>query len=159
ARYLHQSGSVSLQVTILTPSVGSKGYEEPYDTGMVIEQAGEMALQDYQYDGNHCIATNDPAPWRKQLNIYLASTTFYNPVNLIRAIVTWKDPIWAFRVAYQVYGMAGILKSLRHGFSWLWSLYRGPVKKMTEQPRRRLLMVPPPVSPAQTGHARQMQPA
>src|SRR5262249_3023852 len=53
ARYLHQSGSVSLQVTILTPSVGSKGYEEPYDTGMVIEQAGDMNLQDYQYDGNH----------------------------------------------------------------------------------------------------------
>ena len=38
--FLRKSGSVSVQVTILTPSVGSKGYEEPYDKGMVIEQAG-----------------------------------------------------------------------------------------------------------------------
>jgi radical SAM superfamily enzyme YgiQ (UPF0313 family) len=159
ARFLRKSGSVSLQVTILTPSVGSKGYEEPYDTGMVIEQAGDMALQDYQYDGNHCIATNDPKPWRKQLNIYLAYASFYNPVNFLRAILDWKDPVWTFRVVYQIYGMAGLAKSIKRGFGWLWSLYRGPVKKMEAQPRRRLLMVPPPVSPAQTGHALQTQTA
>src|SRR5262249_56922209 len=29
--FLRQSGSVSVQVTILTPSVGSKGYEEPFE--------------------------------------------------------------------------------------------------------------------------------
>jgi len=159
ALYLRKSGSVSLQVTILTPSVGSKGYEEPYANGMVIEQAGNMKLQDYQYDGNHCIATNDPKPWRKQLNIYLAYATFYNPLNFARAILNWKDPVWSFRVGYQIYGMAGMVKSLRRGFSWVWNLYAGPVKKMQQQPRPRLLMVPPPVSPAQTGHALQAQTA
>jgi len=156
-RFLRKSGSVSLQVTILTPSVGSKGYEEPYETGMVIEQAGDMKLQDYQYDGNHCIATNDPKPWRLQLNIYLAYLTFYNPLNFVTAIANWKHPLWKFRVAYQIYGIAGLTKSLKRGFSWLWSLYRGPVKKMQGQPRRRLLMVPPPVSPARTGHGLQAQ--
>jgi radical SAM superfamily enzyme YgiQ (UPF0313 family) len=156
-RFLRKSGSVSLQVTILTPSVGSKGYEEPYESGMVIEQAGDMKLQDYQYDGNHCIATNDAKPWRMQLNIYLAYLTFYNPLNFVTAIANWKHPLWKFRVAYQIYGIAGLTKSLKRGFSWLWNLYRGPVKKMQGQPRRRLLMVPPPVSPAQTGHALQPQ--
>ena len=156
-RFLRKSGSVSLQVTILTPSVGSKGYEESYDNKMVIEQAGEMKLEDYQYDGNFCIATNDPKPWRKQLNIYLAYMSFYNPINFLRALFNWKDPVWLFRVGYQVYGMAGLVKSLQRGFSWLWSLYRGPVKKMDHRPRRRLLMVPPPVSPAQTGHTLQTQ--
>src|SRR5207249_2639818 len=77
--FLRQTGSVSVQVTILTPSVGSKGYEEPYQKGMVIGQAGSQRLQDYQYDGNHCIATDDPNPWRKQLNLYLAYASFYNP--------------------------------------------------------------------------------
>jgi hypothetical protein len=125
----------------------------------VIEQAGDMKLEDYQYDGNHCVATNDPRPWRKQLNIYLAYMTFYNPLNFVRAILNWKDPVWKFRVGYQVYGMAGIVQSFKRGFGWLWSLYRGPVKKMAGQPRRRLLMVPPPVSPAQTGHALQTQTA
>src|SRR5262245_39506864 len=147
--FLRKSGSVSVQVTILTPSVGSKGYEEPYEKGMVIEQAGEKKLEDYQYDGNHCVATDDPHPWRKQLNIYLGYAAFYNPVNLVRAMASWKDPLWSYRVMYQAYGMAGLVKSVLKGWGWLWSLYRGPVKKMTSLPRQRLLMVPPPVSPKQ----------
>jgi hypothetical protein len=147
--FLHKSGSVSVQVTILTPSVGSKGYEEPYEKGMVIEQAGEQKLEDYQYDGNHCVATDDPRPWRKQLNIYLGYAAFYNPVNLVRAVASWKDPLWSYRVMYQAYGMVGLVKSVLKGWGWLWSLYRGPVKKMTSLPRQRLAMVPPPVSPRQ----------
>src|SRR4029077_11041600 len=50
AKFLRKSGSVSLQVTILTPSVGSKGYEEPFETGMVIDRAGSHQVEDYQYD-------------------------------------------------------------------------------------------------------------
>jgi radical SAM superfamily enzyme YgiQ (UPF0313 family) len=148
--FLRRSGSVSVQVTILTPSVGSKGYEEPYEKGMVIEKAGEQKIEDYQYDGNHCIATDDPHPWRKQLNIYLAYASFYNPVNFVRAIASWKDPVWSFRVMYQAYGMVGLVKSVLKGWNWLYNLYKGPVKKMEGLPRRRLLMVPPPVSPRLT---------
>lgn len=147
--FLRKTGSVSVQVTILTPSVGSKGYEEPYQKGMVIEQAGEQKVEDYQYDGNHCIATEDPHPWRKQLNIYLAYASFYNPLNFVRAVVNWKDPVWTYRVIYQAYGMAGLLKSVVQGLGWLTSLYRGPIQKMQELPRPRLLMVPPPVSLSQ----------
>ncbi len=144
--FLRKSGSVSVQVTILTPSVGSKGYEEPYEKGMVIEQAGKKSTEDYQYDGNHCIATEDPHPWRKQMNIYMAYARFYNPLNLVRAIASWNDPIWHYRVMYQAYGMAGLVRSFMQGWGWLWNLYRGPVKKMAGVPKRRLLMVPPPVT-------------
>lgn len=147
--FLRRSGSVSVQVTILTPSVGSKGYEEPFKAGMVIGQAGDRQLEDYHYDGNHCIATQDPHPWRKQLNIYLAYASFYNPWNFVRAIASWKDPLWGYRVAYQAYGMAGVAKSLARGWGWLWSLYSGPVTKLDNLPRRSLDMVPPPVSPRQ----------
>jgi radical SAM superfamily enzyme YgiQ (UPF0313 family) len=144
--FLRKTGSVSVQVTILTPSVGSKGYEEPYEKGMVIEQAGQKTVEDYQYDGNHCIATDDPQPWRKQLNIYLAYASFYNPMNFVRAVMNWKDPLWSYRVMYQAYGMAGLFKSVIQGFGWLSSLYRGPIRKMQALPRPRLLMVPPPVT-------------
>ncbi len=144
--FLRKSGSVSVQVTILTPSVGSKGYEESFRKGMVIEQAGDARLEDHHYDGNHCIASEDPHPWHKQLNIYLAYACFYNPLNFVRAILGWKDPSWSYRVMYQVYGMIGVVKSFKEGFRWLWGLYRGPIKKMTDLPRRRLLMVPPPAS-------------
>jgi hypothetical protein len=146
--FLRKAGSVSVQVTILIPSVGSKGYEEPYQKGMVIAQAGDRKLEDYQYDGNHCIATETSNPWRMQFNIYLGYASFYNPLNLVRAMVNWKDPLWDYRVMYQAYGMTGLVRSLVQGWGWLSSLYRGPLQKMDAVPRRRLEMVPPPVTPA-----------
>ncbi len=155
--FLRKSGSVSVQVTILTPSVGSKGYEESYEKGMVIEQASGKQVEDYQYDGNHCIATDDPHPWRKQLNIYLAYASFYNPLNLVRSIAKWKDPLWKFRVIYQAYGMVGLVKSFARGWNWLRSLWRGPITKLAQVPRRRLEMVPPPVTPAAVARGLQYQ--
>jgi radical SAM superfamily enzyme YgiQ (UPF0313 family) len=144
--FLRKTGSVSVQVTILTPSVGSKSYEEQYQKGMVIDEANGRKVEDYHYDGNHLIATADPRPWRKQLNIYLAYASFYNPLNFMRSILNWKDPLWSVRVMYQAYGMVGLVKSLSTGWGWLRSLWTGPVRKYQDVPRRRLEMVPPPVS-------------
>ncbi len=158
-QFLRKTGSVSVQVTILTPSVGSKGYEEPFEKGMVIEQAGGHKLEDYQFDGNHLIATEDPSPWRKQLNLYLAYASFYNPLNFMRAVADWRDPLWNFRVMYQAYGMTGLVKSVARGWGWLKDLYFGPVKKMSGVPRRKLTMVPPPITPAAPAPAVQCQPA
>ncbi|GIW79542.1 MAG: hypothetical protein KatS3mg105_1349 [Gemmatales bacterium] len=142
--FLRKSGSVSVQVTILTPSVGSKGYEQPYETGMVIEKAGNQRVEDYQYDGNHCIATHDARPWRKQLNVYLAYAHFYNPINFVRAVVNWKDPVWSYRVMYQAYGMVGLVKSFARGWGWLKNLYKGPIEKVKELPKRKLELASPP---------------
>jgi len=144
--FLRKTGSVSVQVTILTPSVGSKGYEESYKKGLVIDEANGRKVEDYHYDGNHCIATEDPRPWRKQMNIYLAYASFYNPLNLVRSIVNWKDPLWSVRVMYQAYGMVGLVKSVTTGWDWMTSLWKGPVRKQQDVPRRRLEMVPPPVA-------------
>jgi radical SAM superfamily enzyme YgiQ (UPF0313 family) len=149
--FLRRSGAVSVQVTILTPSVGSKGYEEPYEKGMVIDQAGDRKVEDHHYDGNHCIATEDPRPWRKQFNVYLAYANFYNPINFVRTIANWKDPVWGMRVIYQAYGMAGIVKSVASGWGWLRGLWRGPITKLPGVPRRRLEMIPPPVAPEGSG--------
>ncbi len=140
--FLRRSGSISLQVTILTPSVGSKGFEEPYEQGMVIQRAGKQILEDHHYDGNHCIATNDLSPWRKQLNIYLAYSSFYNPVNFVRAIANWKDPLWSTRVMFQMYGMAGLVKSFVTGWGWLRGLMSNQLEKMTEPPKAKLDIIP-----------------
>lgn len=142
--FLRRSGNVSLQVTILTPSVGSKGYEQPYEDGMVIRQAGDHPVEDYQFDGNHCIATHDPRPWRKQFNMYMAYASFYNPINFVRAIADWNDPVWFYRVMYQTYGMVGLVKSLKQGWGWFKSLYTGPIERMAGLPERKLEMVSPP---------------
>ena len=146
ANFLRKSGGVSLQVTILTPSVGTKGYEEPYEDGLVIEQAGDQKVEDYQYDGNHCIATQDPNPWRKQANIYMAYASFYNPLNFVRSIIDWKDPVWTYRVMYQAYGMVGLVQSMRQGWGWLKSLYQGPIEKLPGLPELKLEMVTLPAA-------------
>src|SRR5262249_14810603 len=88
-----------------------------------------------------------PHPWRKQINIYVAYASFYNPLNLVRAVLDWNDPVWDFRVLYQFFGMAGLVKSLRQGLGWFWGLYNGPVAQMERLARERLLMVRPPVAP------------
>ncbi|MBM4073601.1 MAG: B12-binding domain-containing radical SAM protein [Planctomycetes bacterium] len=147
--FLRKSGSVSVQVTILTPSVGSKGYEETFKTGMVIDNANGQKVEDYQFDGNHLIATTDAKPWRKQINIFIGYASFYNPINFVRAIARWNDPLWSYRVLYQVYGMAGLVKSVATGWGWIKNLWRGPIQKMADVPRRRLEMIPPPVTPEQ----------
>ncbi|HEV3079311.1 MAG TPA: radical SAM protein, partial [Gemmataceae bacterium] len=150
--FLRKSGSVSVQVTILTPSVGSKGYEEPYKKGLVIDEANGRKVEDYHYDGNHCIATEDPSPWRKQLNIYLGYASFYNPLNFAKAIARWRDPLWNYKVFYQVYGMLGLAKSVAQGFGWLKSLWSGPVVKKQEVPRPHVQMIPAPAAAAELGH-------
>jgi len=146
--FLRKTGAASVQVTILVPLVGSKGYEQPYEDGMVIQQAGSEKTEDFRYDGNHCIATHDPNPWRKQLNLYLAYASFYNPLNFVRTIWNWRDPSFKVRLAWQICGMVGVVRSLKQGWKWLWNLYKGPIQKMEKLPQRRLIMVPPPVTPA-----------
>lgn len=153
--FLRKSGSVSVQVTILTPSVGSKGYEDTFKQGMVIDNANGQKVEDYQFDGNHLIATTDARPWRKQINIFIGYASFYNPLNFIRAISRWNDPLWSYRVLYQVYGMAGLVKSVATGWSWIKNLWRGPIQKMAGVPRRRLEMIPPPVTPEQVAQLSQ----
>src|SRR5262245_16836023 len=157
--YLRKAVSVSVQVTILTPSVGSKGYEEPFEKGMVLDEVHGEKVEDHRYDGNHCVATHDPKPWRKQLNILLAYASFYNPLNFVRALAKWRDPLWNYRLLFQVYGMVGFVKSFFKSARWLFNLWRGPITKKTEVPRRNLDMVPPPVSPAQVARDMQLQTA
>jgi radical SAM superfamily enzyme YgiQ (UPF0313 family) len=140
--FLRKTGAVSAQITILTPSVGSKAYEEPFKEGMVIDEARGRKVEDYLFDGNHCIATNDPKPWRKQVNMFLSYAAFYNPLNFVRAIANWKDPMWKVRVFYQALGMIGLARSVKRAFGWIKSLYFGPVRKKSAVPTPRLPVIP-----------------
>jgi hypothetical protein len=126
---------------------------------MVIDRVGDIKVEDHHYDGNHCIATEDPKPWRKQFNIYLAYASFYNPWTFVKTSANWKDPVWGMRVIYQIYGMAGVVKSLANGWGWLKGLWGSEIVKKTEVPRRRLELIPPHVSPARIAAAGQCQTA
>jgi hypothetical protein len=77
------------------------------------------------------------------MNVYLAYASFYNPMNFMRSLLNWKDPLWDVRVLWQVYGMAGLVKSVVQGWGWFKSLLWGPVKKVKGMPPRKLEMVSP----------------
>jgi hypothetical protein len=148
-RFLRRAGAASLQVTALTPAPGTKLYESTYRDGGVMRRVAGHDVEDYQFDGNHCIATHDPQPLRKQLNIFAAYAGFYHPLNALRTALT-VDSLWTYRMAYAVYGMLGLGKSILQALPWMTRLARGPIEKFSEPPRPRypVVVIEPAAAPA-----------
>ena len=141
-RFLWRAGAPTCQVTLLTPWVGSKGYEQPFRDGLVLSRAGGQPIEQYQYDGNHCLATSDAHPWRRQINMLVSYAAFYNPLNLLLALPRF-DKVWADRVVFQLLGMVGLAKSIYQSRNWLGRLIAGPIEKLAELPRSRFPTVAP----------------
>ena len=80
-------------MTLLTPWAGSQGYEQPFRDGLVLSTVGGQPIEEYQYDGNHCLATSDAHPWRRQINMLVSYAAFYNPLNLLLALPRF-DKVW-----------------------------------------------------------------
>ena len=76
--YIWSLYAVSLQVLMITPSAGTKVYEQTFTSGMGIDRAGGRRVLPHMYDGNYVVASSHKRPWRKQLNMlagHLTSTT------------------------------------------------------------------------------------
>jgi hypothetical protein len=141
-RFLWRAGAASCQVTLLTPWAGSQGYEQPFRDGLVLSTVGGQPIEQYQYDGNHCLATSDAHPWRRQINMLVSYAAFYNPLNLLLALPRF-DKVWRDRVVFQLLGMVGLAKSIYQSRGWLKRLIAGPIEKSAELPRSRFRMVAP----------------
>ena len=101
-----------------------------------------MDVADYQFDGNHTIASRIHHPWRKQFNILVAYTSFYDPFRILKAVVTI-DHLWKFRIMYQVLGNLGLLRSAWAGRSWFRRLRSGPIEKAKAVPVPKFRLVLP----------------
>jgi radical SAM superfamily enzyme YgiQ (UPF0313 family) len=139
-RFLRKAGAVSFQSTLLTPSPGTKLYEAPFEEGIMIRQVDGVPVEDYQFDGNHTVATSHASPLRRQLNVFAAYAAFYNPLNALRAALTF-DSLWTYRMVFQIFGNVGVFVSLKQNFPWLRRLARGPIEKTDEVPRPRFPVV------------------
>jgi hypothetical protein len=78
---------------MLTPSPGSKWYEDTYTSGLAIEKANGVPVEPYIVDGNYVVASQLPRPWIKQLNLLAGYTFFFNPIRLLMALVRSKSAI------------------------------------------------------------------
>ena len=141
-RYLKRAGAVSVQITFLTPMVGSKGYERSFEEGQVMRRVGGTDVADYQFDGNHTIASRSRHPWRKQFNVLVAYASFYNPFRALKAVLTI-DPLWKFRIMYQVLGNLGLVRSAWTSRGWLGRLKWGRIEKASAAPGPKYQLVLP----------------
>src|SRR5688572_16484090 len=63
-RLLRKAGAVSLQVLMMTPSPGTKLFEDTFTNGLVLGRVGGREVRPYMHDGNYVIASSHARPWR-----------------------------------------------------------------------------------------------
>lgn len=114
--FLRRAGAVSLQCTVHIPAVGTREFEKTYESGKVIERIGSYAIPDSKIDGNHVIVSDAEPAWQKQLKLLGGYASFYNPLNMIRALKRDGSPLRRRRFGYQLVGQIAtawtILKAL-----------------------------------------------
>ena len=90
---LRKAGALYTQVLMLTPSPGSKWYEDTYTSGLAIAEVNGAAVEYHLTDGSYVVASQHPRPWLKQLNLLAGYTYFFNPLRLLLALVRSKSAI------------------------------------------------------------------
>jgi radical SAM superfamily enzyme YgiQ (UPF0313 family) len=90
-RTLRKAGALYTQVLMLTPSAGSKWYEDTYTSGLAFDSVNGKSIEPYIVDGNYVVASKHPRPWVKQLNLLAAYFYFFNPLRMLLAVVSSKS--------------------------------------------------------------------
>ncbi len=128
ARYLFQKGAVSYQCTYLGPAIGTRSFETAVEGGTLYSSVGGKPIPQAFFDGNHVVASADPKPWQRQLNVLRAYATFYNPLNLAKTLIGLrKGSVSPKRVVFQIIGQIGLLMTIPKLGMWAWQLRRGAI--------------------------------
>ncbi len=133
-KLLRRAGAVSLQVLMVTPSPGTRLYDETFSSGQVFDNVAGRQVQNYMYDGNYVIASNHQRPWRKQLNLLAGYLYFYNPLWLAVALVRSNSKVSLKPAGMQIVGMMGLVQTVRRTFGWAWRLRWGRIKRLASPP-------------------------
>jgi radical SAM superfamily enzyme YgiQ (UPF0313 family) len=140
-RLLRRAGAVSLQVLMITPSAGTRLYEQTFTSSQVIDSAGGRRVLPHMYDGNYVVASGLRRPWRKQLNLLVGYLYFYNPLWLAVALLRGKKTRVSFKPAVmQVGGMVGLIHTIRRTAGWTLRLMFGKIQRLSRPPASRIPM-------------------
>jgi len=145
---LRKAGAVSLQVLMITPSPGTRLYEETFAGGQVFESVAGKPVEPHMCDGNYVVASLHPQPWKKQLNLLAAYLWFYNPIWFLAALLRKKSPVGYKPAGMQLVGMAGLLHTIRRTASWALRLMTGKIKRQPHPPKSQIPMRHPTGQPA-----------
>jgi radical SAM superfamily enzyme YgiQ (UPF0313 family) len=92
-RMLRRAGALFTQILMLTPSPGSKWFEDTYTSGRVFAAVDGKPLEPHIVDGNYVVASEHPRPWAKQLCLLAGYTYFFNPFRLLVALFFSKSNV------------------------------------------------------------------
>jgi radical SAM superfamily enzyme YgiQ (UPF0313 family) len=88
---LRKAGALYMQVLMLTPSPGSKSYEEAYTSGLAYKAVDGRIVGPELTSGMHVIASRHRRPWIKQLHLLAAYLYFFNPLRFLAALASSKS--------------------------------------------------------------------
>lgn len=126
-QFLQRAGAISIQVMVHVPAVGTKQYEELYESGKVVKALGEYRVPESFGGGGHVIVMGKRPGWQRQVEQLGAYFTFYNPLNLFRSLRKDGSPLRWYRVAYQAIGFVATCRTaLRVLPYWLKLISRKP---------------------------------
>lgn len=132
---LRKAGAVSLQVLMMTPSPGTKLYEETYEKGLALQSVGGRKVLPYMCDGNYVVASSLPRPWRKQVNLLLSYLFMYNPIWFVVALWRSNTKVGWKPAGMQLVGMIGLTQNIRRTTGWAIRMMFGKIHRLTESPR------------------------
>ena len=137
---LQKAGAATMQVLMITTSPGSKCYDEMFTSGQVYAFVGGLKVDVSMVDGNYVIASKDPHPWRKQLNLMTAYLLFYNPVRFLLKILDLNTRLKNGYIALQVFGMYGLAYTIRRTLGYAVRLMFCKITRRTHPPRSTIPM-------------------
>lgn len=142
ARYLFMMGAVSYQCTYLGPAVGTRDFEPAARTGAMFKSVGGKPIPQAFQDGNHVVASRHAKPWWRQLNVLLAYSSFYNPLNTARVLLSRDPPqIKGKRLLFQAIGQIGLFMTIPKLVHWAFKMKRGPIEKWDGLQPARIPMI------------------
>ena len=133
-RALRKAGAVSLQALMITPSAGSKLYEETFTSGLAFESVGAKPVEAHMLDGNYVVASADKRPWRKQLNLMVVYLYFYNGLQLLIELLRPKGRVDLKPAGMQIIGILGLVQTIRRTLGWALRLMFCRIKRRTKVP-------------------------
>ncbi len=137
---LRRAGAVSLQVLMITPSPGTKLYEETFAGGQVFDRVGGRRVEPYMCDGNYVVASLHSQPWKKQLNLLAGYFWFYNPLWLIVALLRKKTRVGLKPAGMQLVGSVGLMWTIRRTLGWAFRLMFGRIERLSVPPASKIPM-------------------
>src|SRR5262249_18526499 len=139
-KLLRKAGAVSLQVLMITPSAGTKLYEQTFADKLVFDSVGGRKVLPHMYDGNYVVASGHKRPWQKQLNLMMGYMYFYNPVWLAARLLGKKTKVSTKAAGMQVIGMMGVTQTVRRTIGWAFRLKFGKIDRLPGPPQSKVPM-------------------